>query len=177
MDEAAATARRWATLLVEAAGGRPRRVGVFAHRSEASYLLTLGEKVLPGIRATLAEDGPARGSAIWFASLDAAGVLDDVSGLDETRALPGVTEVACLARPGAEVGRLVTSKSRVALARALGESADEAVAAARAAVERLEFRLRVPGRRGATVGRCPSVPWRRWRWVYVVIAATASGPG
>ncbi|MGA5356444.1 amino acid adenylation domain-containing protein [Streptomyces purpurascens] len=37
-EEAAATARRWATLLVEAAGGRPRRVGVFAHRSEASYL-------------------------------------------------------------------------------------------------------------------------------------------
>ncbi|MFD7983903.1 amino acid adenylation domain-containing protein [Kitasatospora indigofera] len=36
--EAAATARRWAALLVEAAGGRPRRVGVFAHRSEASYL-------------------------------------------------------------------------------------------------------------------------------------------
>ncbi|WP_338675172.1 amino acid adenylation domain-containing protein [Streptomyces sp. SCSIO 30461] len=37
-EEAAATARRWAALLVEAAGGRPRRVGVFAHRSEASYL-------------------------------------------------------------------------------------------------------------------------------------------
>ncbi|WP_433547242.1 amino acid adenylation domain-containing protein [Streptomyces sp. CA-294286] len=36
--EAAATARRWAALLVEAVGGRPRRVGVFAHRSEASYL-------------------------------------------------------------------------------------------------------------------------------------------
>ncbi|MEU2548571.1 amino acid adenylation domain-containing protein [Streptomyces roseolus] len=36
--EAAATARRWAALLVEAAGGRPARVGVFAHRSEASYL-------------------------------------------------------------------------------------------------------------------------------------------
>jgi amino acid adenylation domain-containing protein len=36
--EAATTARRWAALLVEAAGGRPARVGVFAHRSEASYL-------------------------------------------------------------------------------------------------------------------------------------------
>ncbi|MFJ4977175.1 ATP-grasp domain-containing protein [Streptomyces coeruleorubidus] len=112
---------------------------------------TLGEKVLPGIRATLAEDRPARGSAIWFASLDAAGVLDGVSGLDEARALPGVTEVAVLARPGADVGRLETSESRVALARALGESADEAVAAARAAVERLEFQVRVPGRRGVTV--------------------------
>ncbi|MFG2528938.1 amino acid adenylation domain-containing protein [Streptomyces sp. NPDC048516] len=37
-EEAASTARRWAALLVEATGGRPRRVGVFAHRSEASYL-------------------------------------------------------------------------------------------------------------------------------------------
>ncbi|MGW4645142.1 amino acid adenylation domain-containing protein [Kitasatospora sp. NPDC004289] len=36
--EAAETARRWAALLVETAGGRPARVGVFAHRSEASYL-------------------------------------------------------------------------------------------------------------------------------------------
>ncbi len=31
------TARRWATRLREVAGGRPRRVGVFAYRSEESY--------------------------------------------------------------------------------------------------------------------------------------------
>jgi amino acid adenylation domain-containing protein len=37
-EEAATTARRWAARLVEAAGGRPGRVGVFAQRSEASYL-------------------------------------------------------------------------------------------------------------------------------------------
>ncbi len=37
-EEAATTARRWASPLVEAVGGRPRRVGVFAHRSEVSYL-------------------------------------------------------------------------------------------------------------------------------------------
>ncbi|MEU0674239.1 amino acid adenylation domain-containing protein [Streptomyces sp. NPDC006172] len=37
-EEATITARRWAAALVEAAAGRPRRVGVFAHRSEASYL-------------------------------------------------------------------------------------------------------------------------------------------
>ncbi|MFE7778548.1 amino acid adenylation domain-containing protein [Streptomyces sp. NPDC057445] len=36
--EAASTARRWAAVLVEAAGGRPRRVGVFAQRNEVSYL-------------------------------------------------------------------------------------------------------------------------------------------
>lgn len=37
-EETATTARRWAALLVEACGGPPGRVGVFAHRSETSYL-------------------------------------------------------------------------------------------------------------------------------------------
>ncbi|MFI0980373.1 amino acid adenylation domain-containing protein [Streptomyces sp. NPDC021093] len=37
-EEAVDTARRWASLLVESVGGRPGRVGVFAQRSEASYL-------------------------------------------------------------------------------------------------------------------------------------------
>ena len=36
--EAESTARRWAARLVEACDGPPRRVGVFAHRSEAGYL-------------------------------------------------------------------------------------------------------------------------------------------
>ncbi|WP_129306940.1 amino acid adenylation domain-containing protein [Streptomyces sp. L2] len=37
-EETALTARRWAAALVDAAGRRPERVGVFAHRSEVSYL-------------------------------------------------------------------------------------------------------------------------------------------
>jgi amino acid adenylation domain-containing protein len=37
-EETAVTARRWAAALVEAGGGRPRRIAVFAHRSEVSYL-------------------------------------------------------------------------------------------------------------------------------------------
>jgi biotin carboxylase len=112
---------------------------------------TLGEKVLPDIRATLAEDRPARCSAIWFAALDARGVVDGVSGLDEARAVPGVTEVTVGARPGAQVDGLRTSESRVACARALADTAEEAVTAAREAVERLSFRLQVPVRRGGTV--------------------------
>ncbi|MDI5966537.1 amino acid adenylation domain-containing protein [Streptantibioticus silvisoli] len=39
--EGADIALRWAARLTDAAGGRPRRVGVFAHRSEASYFGTL----------------------------------------------------------------------------------------------------------------------------------------
>ncbi|MGW5132777.1 ATP-grasp domain-containing protein [Streptomyces sp. NPDC004135] len=112
---------------------------------------TLGEKVLPGIRATLAEERPARCSAIWFAALDATGVLDEVVGVDEARARPGVTEVTVAARPGARIDGLRNSESRVAYARALADTADEAVTAAREAAESLEFRLRVPGRRGETM--------------------------
>ncbi|WP_037898280.1 amino acid adenylation domain-containing protein [Streptomyces sp. NRRL S-920] len=37
-EEFTATARRWAAALVETTGGRPRRVGVFAARSQVSYL-------------------------------------------------------------------------------------------------------------------------------------------
>ena len=37
-SEASEIARRWAARLIDAAGGRPRRVGVFAYRSEVSYL-------------------------------------------------------------------------------------------------------------------------------------------
>ena len=36
--EASEIARRWAARLIDSAGGRPRRVGVFAYRSEVSYL-------------------------------------------------------------------------------------------------------------------------------------------
>lgn len=112
---------------------------------------TLGEKVLPGIRATLAEPRAAGSSAIWFAAVGAAGVLDDVSGLDEARALPGVTEVVMLAHPGSQVSTLKSSESRVASARAAGRTSDEAVGAAREAVACLEFRLRVRSLGGPTV--------------------------
>ncbi|GGV04878.1 argininosuccinate lyase [Kitasatospora herbaricolor] len=105
---------------------------------------TLGEKVLPGIRARLAESrSGARSSAIWFASVAAPGTLDEILGLEQARALPGVTEVAAAARPGAKVGALENSESRVAYARALAATAEEAVRQARAAVAGLEFRLRV----------------------------------
>ncbi len=103
----------------------------------------LGEKVMPALRATLAEPREPRCSAIWFAALDVCGVLDEVCGLDEARALPGVTEVAPLVRPGSPVGGLTSSESRVVAARATGTTCEEAVGAAREAVGRLEFRLRV----------------------------------
>jgi biotin carboxylase len=104
---------------------------------------TVGEKVLPDIRAVLAEDRPSRFSAIWFVAAPAAAVLADVSGLDEARNATGVTEVELLVRPGSTIGALESSDSRVAYVRAVGETADVAVAAARKAAAHLEFQLLV----------------------------------
>ncbi|MFE9094095.1 ATP-grasp domain-containing protein [Streptomyces sp. NPDC007264] len=118
---------------------------------ECALRQTLGERVLPGVRAALAARREPRSSAIWFAVLGTRGVLGDVAGLDEARAVPGVTGVEVTARPGKEAGGLTSSESRVAYARALGASAGEAVDAARRAVGRLEFQLRVRDAGGPVV--------------------------
>ncbi|MFF9347273.1 ATP-grasp domain-containing protein [Streptomyces sp. NPDC014734] len=112
---------------------------------------TLGERVLPDVRAALAAPREPRASAIWFAVLGARGLLGEVTGLAEARAVPGVTEARVSARAGAEVGGLTSSDSRVAYARALGGCAEEAVAAAREAVAHLEFQLRVRDVGGSAV--------------------------
>ncbi|MGX9788247.1 ATP-grasp domain-containing protein [Mycobacterium sp. MMS18-G62] len=104
---------------------------------------TVGEKVLPDIRAALEQERPRRCSAIWFAAAPVAGVLADVSGLDEAGEVEGVTEVNLLVRPGSTIGPLQSSDSRVAYVRAVAETADLAVNAARKAAAHLDFQLRV----------------------------------
>ncbi|MEU0332769.1 ATP-grasp domain-containing protein [Streptomyces sp. NPDC006193] len=118
---------------------------------ECALRQTLGERVLPGVRAALAAADGRRSSAIWFAVLAARGVLGGVTGLEEARAVPGVTAVEVTAREGGRAGGLSSSDSRVAYARALGDSAEAAVEAARKAVARLEFQLRVRDAGGPTV--------------------------
>ncbi|MBH0244589.1 ATP-grasp domain-containing protein [Streptomyces cavourensis] len=118
---------------------------------ECAARQTLGESVLPNVRATLAENRPAPCSAVWFAALESTGVLDRVGRLDEARSLPGVTEVRLLAKPGAEVGGLTSSDSRVAFARALADTPEDAARAARGAVELLEFTLKVSPHQGRAI--------------------------
>ncbi|PBC47858.1 carboxylate--amine ligase [Rhodococcus sp. ACS1] len=112
---------------------------------------TVGEKVLPGIRAALAEERPARCSAIWFAAVPVAGVVTDVSGFDDARKVEGVTDVQLLVRPGDAVTGLESSDSRVAYARAVGNTADRALDSAREAVARLGFQVRVAAASTVTV--------------------------
>ncbi|HST49858.1 ATP-grasp domain-containing protein [Jatrophihabitans sp.] len=103
----------------------------------------IGEKVLPGIRATLQdEDRPTRCQAIWFASTQASGVLVEIAGLDGPHP-EGVT-VKYPLPAGTELHGLQSSYSRLAQARASAETAEEAVALARQAIERLEVVVRVP---------------------------------
>ncbi|MFJ8715513.1 AMP-binding protein [Streptomyces violaceus] len=147
-EEAAATARRWAALLVEAAGGRPRRVGVFAHRSEASYLGVAAALCAGAAFVPLNRKFPAERTRSMLERADVDAVIVDSASLPGLagllRDLPRNPVVLLPDAVRSQAGDLGD-------ARALGESADEAVAAARAAVECLEFRLRVPGRRGVTV--------------------------
>ncbi len=107
---------------------------------------TVGEKVLPGIRAVLAEERPARCSAIWFAAAPVAGVLTDVSGVDDARKVDGVTDVQLLVRPGGAVTVLESSDSRVAYARAVGDTAEQALDAAREPWHASNFRCAWPPR-------------------------------
>ncbi|MEW2165933.1 ATP-grasp domain-containing protein [Streptomyces sp. NPDC007084] len=112
----------------------------------------LGEQVLPGIRATLAEARPSRpASAIWFASIDTSGTLVSVTGTDTAAAVPGVSKVSVLAQTGSEIGALTDSDARLASARALGDTPEAALAAAREAVSHLEFRLGARPRDSRTI--------------------------
>ncbi|TQC50917.1 ATP-grasp domain-containing protein [Rhodococcus sp. WS4] len=104
---------------------------------------TVGEKVLPEIRAILDEQRAARHSAIWFAAAPVAGVVTDIGGLDRARQVDGVTDVQLLVRPGGDVTLLESSDSRVAYARAVGETPEQALDAARDALACLEFQVRV----------------------------------
>ncbi|WP_043262618.1 ATP-grasp domain-containing protein [Streptomyces sp. CT34] len=103
---------------------------------------TLGESVLPRIRAALAEPREPVASAIWFAVPDGSGVLEEVSGVDAARAVEGVHDVQLLAAPGARVGALASSDSRAVAVRARAATPDAAVSAAREGIGRLGFRLR-----------------------------------
>lgn len=114
---------------------------------ESQLQQILGEKVLPGIRATL--DDPGRGGrseAIWFAGAPAQGTLVEVSGADAERS--DAVTLNVLGSPGAELNGLQNSFSRLAWARAHAATAEEAVALAREAIDGLAFVTRVPAAHG-----------------------------
>ncbi|UQW99381.1 ATP-grasp domain-containing protein [Streptomyces sp. RerS4] len=115
---------------------------------ESQLRQVLGEKVLPEIRATLGDpDRARRTEAIWFAGAPAEGTLVEVSGADADAVRPEHVKLHILAAPGAELAGLQNSFSRLAWARAHADTAEEALAAAREAIDALSFVTRVAAAR------------------------------
>lgn len=117
---------------------------------DAQLRQVLGEDVLPAIRATLRDPGRARRyEAIWFAGAPQAGTLVEVTGVDAARAWADSLEVS--GKPGTRLHGLRFSGSRLAHARAHGDTADEALTAARAAIGQLGLVVRHPASQAETI--------------------------
>ena len=83
--------------------------------------------------------GPA-GACVRFL-LAPTGVLRAVEGLDEARELPGIASAAVYRAPGWAFGPLRRGSDRAGAVLAVGASAEEALARADAAGDRIRFRL------------------------------------
>ncbi|MFI9273187.1 amino acid adenylation domain-containing protein [Kitasatospora sp. NPDC052896] len=108
--EGADTARRWATRLTEGIGGRPRRVGVFAYRSESSYLGVLAALFAGAAFVPLNRRFPLQRTRAMMeqADLDAL-IVDEDSLPDLPELLRGRRRPLTVLLPGADVGSLVGS--------------------------------------------------------------------
>lgn len=104
---------------------------------EAQLRQVLGEKVLKGVRATLDDPNRRRScEAVWFAGAPTGGTLVEVSGADTER--PGVT-LETLRSAGTRLSGLEHSDSRLAQARAHADTAEEAMALAKEAIDSLSI--------------------------------------
>ncbi|MEU7583133.1 amino acid adenylation domain-containing protein [Streptomyces sp. NPDC041068] len=81
--EAADTARRWAASLVEAAGGRPRRVAVFAHRTAPSYLGVLAALFAGAAFVPLNRKFPVSRTRTMLERADVDAVIADAASLSQ----------------------------------------------------------------------------------------------
>ncbi|MDT0269464.1 ATP-grasp domain-containing protein [Streptomyces sp. DSM 44915] len=105
----------------------------------------LGQRVLPEVRAALADPGPERYSAIWFTLPTGGGTLVAAEP-PPPGAVPagGSVETHPLLDPGDEIAHPANSDSRVAATRSRAGTAAEAVRAARAAAEAVRVRVAPP---------------------------------
>ncbi|KOV83041.1 MULTISPECIES: ATP-grasp domain-containing protein [unclassified Streptomyces] len=92
------------------------------------------------LTAPLPEKAPGA-AAIRFLHTG-AGVVEDVSGVDEARALPGVQACSVTVEPGAEVRELRSSWDRVGSVVAEARTGAEAVSAARRALDTIQIKVR-----------------------------------
>ncbi|HEY0079217.1 MAG TPA: amino acid adenylation domain-containing protein [Pyrinomonadaceae bacterium] len=87
--EAADTARRWATRLLDSAGGRPRRVGILADRSATSYLGVLAGLFAGAGFVPLNNKFPSERTRSMLAQAELDALLVDDKSLPQLRELLG----------------------------------------------------------------------------------------
>lgn len=114
----------------------------------------LGERVLPRLRARLAQRPRNRATAVAFATPATLGVLRGLDGVADAMAVPGVVEVRELLQAGDRVRSLTGFDRRVAVVKADHEESTQALTAARAGAQRLRFDV-VANAADAPVGREP----------------------
>lgn len=90
------TARRWASRLLDATDGRPRRVGVLGYRSETSYLGTLASQFAGAAFVPLNPRFPVRRTRTMIEMADLDALLVDSTSISQMRDL-----TAGLSRPPA----------------------------------------------------------------------------
>lgn len=99
-----------------------------------------GEKVLPEVRRRLVVP-TGLVSAVWFAPAPAAGVIEDIRGLDGARTIDGVRDITVFRSIGETVRgpELTEHSSKVVGCRATHASHERALASAQNAVSRVTF--------------------------------------
>jgi amino acid adenylation domain-containing protein len=90
------TARRWARALMEARGGRPERVGLFAYRSAVAYTGTLTAMFAGATYVPLNPTFPADKTQAMIESADLDGVIVDSACLPQVSKLPALATLPLL---------------------------------------------------------------------------------
>ncbi|MFE5549496.1 ATP-grasp domain-containing protein [Streptomyces sp. NPDC056534] len=103
-----------------------------------------GTTILPGLRAQLKKDRPARYAAVWFATPPAPGLLTAIDGLDNAWNTYTVTDIQLLTQPGTRLTPLDSGHSRLAYARTTATTAHQALHDARQAISHLTFTIQMP---------------------------------
>ena len=90
------SARRWARAMVEARGGRPERVGLFAYRSAVAYTGTLAALFSGAAYVPLNPTFPAEKTAAMVAAADLDAVIVDTTCLPHVANVPALTQLPLL---------------------------------------------------------------------------------
>ncbi|HYF62070.1 MAG TPA: ATP-grasp domain-containing protein [Herpetosiphonaceae bacterium] len=105
-----------------------------------------GEAVLPEIRRLLAGPAPqAPYAAVHFRTDAVYGVLNEIGGVEAAQAMDGVRQVFALQSPQSAIRPARSSFERLAMARATGATAAEALERARAAAAALAISVVLDG--------------------------------